>query len=250
VTRWYRAPELMLSADGCYTPAIDTWSVGCVLAELLGRSPLFAGKDFMETLRLQIDVLGSRPPEELEYIRSDQALQFLASLPHRAPVPWKTLFPEASDKCLDLLDGLLQFHPTKRLTVEAAIGHAYFDSVRAQYSAPDPVLPVGPGAFEFSFEDAALTAGDYKRLIVEEAASFRAEKALARRLRAEKDKAAGVNVAAPTGASASSDDADMGAGGARAEILPKGDQGVKGALGGQPQPAAGLRSAAPAPGRR
>jgi serine/threonine protein kinase len=46
VTRWYRAPELMLSADGVYTPAIDVWSVGCILAELLGRGPIFAGADF------------------------------------------------------------------------------------------------------------------------------------------------------------------------------------------------------------
>ena len=53
-TRWYRAPELMLSADGNYTTAIDMWSVGCIFAELLGRSPLFAGKDFMETIKMQV----------------------------------------------------------------------------------------------------------------------------------------------------------------------------------------------------
>ena len=58
VTRWYRAPELMLSADGNYTTAIDMWSVGCVFAELLGRSPLFAGKDFMETIKMQVRVGG------------------------------------------------------------------------------------------------------------------------------------------------------------------------------------------------
>lgn len=191
VTRWYRAPELMLSADGNYTPAIDIWSCGCILAELLGRNPLFAGKDFMETLKLQIDVLGTRPADELEYIRSDQALQFLSSLPQRAMVPWKTLFPEASDKCLDLLHGLLQFHPSKRLTVDEALAHPYFDSVRGQYSTPDPVLPTGAGAFEFSFEGADLSNSDFRRLIVEEAASFRAEKALAKRLRQEKERLAG-----------------------------------------------------------
>lgn len=54
VTRWYRAPELMLSADGNYTVAIDMWSVGCIFAELLGRTPLFAGKDFMETITMQV----------------------------------------------------------------------------------------------------------------------------------------------------------------------------------------------------
>ena len=35
-TRWYRAPEIMLSHQN-YTTAIDLWSVGCILAELLGR---------------------------------------------------------------------------------------------------------------------------------------------------------------------------------------------------------------------
>lgn len=141
VTRWYRAPELMLSADGSYTAAIDVWSVGCIFAELLGRNPLFAGKDFMETLRMQIDVLGTRPADELTYIRSDQALQFLASLPHKKPVEWSTLFPEASEKALDLLNRLLQFHPSKRITVEAALAHPYFDSVRSQYTDPEPELP-------------------------------------------------------------------------------------------------------------
>jgi mitogen-activated protein kinase 1/3 len=43
-TRWYRAPELMLTFKD-YTKAIDVWSVGCILAELLSRKPLFPGKD-------------------------------------------------------------------------------------------------------------------------------------------------------------------------------------------------------------
>ena len=43
VTRWYRPPELMLSPDGKYTAAVDMWSVGCIYAELLGRTPLFPG---------------------------------------------------------------------------------------------------------------------------------------------------------------------------------------------------------------
>jgi serine/threonine protein kinase len=33
VTRWYRAPELILMQD--YTSAVDLWSVGCIFAELL-----------------------------------------------------------------------------------------------------------------------------------------------------------------------------------------------------------------------
>lgn len=201
----------MLSADGHYTPAIDIWSVGCILAELLGRGPLFAGKDFMETIKMQIDVLGTRPDDELTYIRSQQALDFLNSIPKRATVPWKTLYADASDKVLDLLDQMLQFSAAKRISICAcrfrrgvevraassrsartrslprpaanALAHPFFDSVRNQYTFEDPALPTGAGGFEFSFESAQLTAADFRRLIVEEAASFRAERALARRLR-------------------------------------------------------------------
>lgn len=54
VTRWYRAPELIL-LEKDYGPAIDMWSAGCIFAELLGmmkesastyleRKPLFPGK--------------------------------------------------------------------------------------------------------------------------------------------------------------------------------------------------------------
>ena len=53
VTRWYRAPEVILSAD-YYSYSVDIWSVGCIMAELLGmmksnfanfteRKPLFPG---------------------------------------------------------------------------------------------------------------------------------------------------------------------------------------------------------------
>ena len=42
-TRWYRAPEIMLNSKG-YSKAIDIWSVGCILAEMLSNRPLFPGK--------------------------------------------------------------------------------------------------------------------------------------------------------------------------------------------------------------
>jgi len=58
-TRWYRAPEVMLSnrryttASKLLTPTqemsaddtVDVWSIGCILAELLGGKPIFKGKE-------------------------------------------------------------------------------------------------------------------------------------------------------------------------------------------------------------
>lgn len=56
VTRWYRAPELLLNCSE-YTAAIDVWSVGCILMEIIRREPLFPGKDYVQQLALITEVL-------------------------------------------------------------------------------------------------------------------------------------------------------------------------------------------------
>lgn len=55
VTRWYRAPELLLNCSE-YTQAIDMWSVGCIFGEIVTREPLFPGKDYVHQLRLITEV--------------------------------------------------------------------------------------------------------------------------------------------------------------------------------------------------
>jgi mitogen-activated protein kinase 1/3 len=47
VTRWYRAPEVILNASE-YDHAIDIWSIGCIFSELLGRAPLLPGDDYLD----------------------------------------------------------------------------------------------------------------------------------------------------------------------------------------------------------
>lgn len=43
VTLWYRAPEVLLGSK-VYSPAIDMWSVGCIMYELAHRKALFQGE--------------------------------------------------------------------------------------------------------------------------------------------------------------------------------------------------------------
>ena len=50
VTRWYRAPELLVENQS-YTTAIDVWAVGCIFAEMLGRKALFPGRDYLHQAR-------------------------------------------------------------------------------------------------------------------------------------------------------------------------------------------------------
>jgi hypothetical protein len=56
------------------------WSAGCILSELLGRKPLFPGKNFVHQLTLIFDVLGAPPPSAVQHITNAQAVKFLQSV--------------------------------------------------------------------------------------------------------------------------------------------------------------------------
>lgn len=71
-TRWYRAPEIMLCWRE-YTRAVDMWSVGCILAEIVGRRPLFPGTDFLHQLQLVTDVIGTPSHSDIEAIKNENA---------------------------------------------------------------------------------------------------------------------------------------------------------------------------------
>jgi tRNA A-37 threonylcarbamoyl transferase component Bud32 len=51
VTRWYRAPEIMLACHE-YSKPIDVWSIGCIFAELILRKPYFPGNDYIDQVRI------------------------------------------------------------------------------------------------------------------------------------------------------------------------------------------------------
>ena len=56
-------------------------SVGCILAELLQRKPLFPGKDYIDQLKLIIKTLGSPSDTDLSFINSQKAQQYIKALP-------------------------------------------------------------------------------------------------------------------------------------------------------------------------
>jgi serine/threonine protein kinase len=145
VTRWYRAPEVLLSG-GRYTGSIDVWSVGCILGELLLRRPLFPGENYLHQLQLVTDTLGSPSEEDLEFVRAPAARAFMQKLPQTGGVPFSELFPHVRGPCLDLLRRMLTFDPSKRISVEEALAHPFFTRVRAarravsEDGAPPPAV--------------------------------------------------------------------------------------------------------------
>jgi cyclin-dependent kinase 7 len=62
-SRWYRPPELLF---GCryYSTAVDIWSVGCIFAELMLRTPYLPGESDMDQLKTIFRALGTPTEEE------------------------------------------------------------------------------------------------------------------------------------------------------------------------------------------
>ncbi|KAH6755221.1 MAP kinase 7 [Perilla frutescens var. hirtella] len=128
VTRWYRAPELLLSCDN-YGTSIDIWSVGCILAEILGRKPIFPGTDSLSQLRLIISVLGSQAEADLKFIDNAKARKYVKSIEFPGRVHFSSLYPHADPLAIDLLERMLVFDPSKRITVAEALCHPYIASL-------------------------------------------------------------------------------------------------------------------------
>lgn len=168
-TRWYRAPEIMLSWKE-YTKAIDVWSVGCIFAELLGRKALFPGKDYIHQLNLITDVIGTPDAEDVDSIESEKARRYISSLPFKPPIPPQRIYPNANPVAVDLLQRMLTFSPTKRITVEDALTQPYLASLH------DPSdEPLAHAEFSFEFERMALNKQVLHELVTKEMLAFHPE---------------------------------------------------------------------------
>merc|ERR1711937_689248 len=91
VTRWYRAPEVVLLASG-YTKAIDVWAVGCILCELIGKRPVFRGHDHLDQIKKIISVIGTPSDRELGWLPPppDPARTFLKKCPQTEGMRWSS----------------------------------------------------------------------------------------------------------------------------------------------------------------
>lgn len=165
-TRWYRAPEIMLTFQH-YTKAIDMWSVGCILAEMIGGIPLFPGKDYCDQLSLILEVIGTPSQEDYYEIKSRRARQYIQGLPFFPKKRFQDLYPRANPLALDLLSKLLEFNQANRISVEDALDHPYLEAYHDPQDEPTaPELPSDFFDFETNCKD--VTADQMRRLVFEE----------------------------------------------------------------------------------
>ncbi|CAF1921651.1 hypothetical protein YC2023_020679 [Brassica napus] len=134
ITQWYRPPELLLGAKQ-YSTAVDMWSIGCIMAELLSQKPLFPGKTELDQLQKIFAVLGT--PNESIWPGFSSLPNAKAKFPTQSYNLLRKKFPAISfvggqilsERGFDLLNGLLTLDPEKRLTVEEALNHSWFQEV-------------------------------------------------------------------------------------------------------------------------
>ncbi|XAR64475.1 Dual-specificity kinase [Bertholletia excelsa] len=141
-TRHYRAPEVILGLGWSYP--CDIWSVGCILVELCSGEALFQTHENLEHLAMMERVLGPIPQHMLKridrhaekYVRrgrldwpegatSRESIKAVMKLPRLQNLVMQHVDHSAGD-LIDLLQGLLKYDPSIRMTAHEALRHPFF----------------------------------------------------------------------------------------------------------------------------
>lgn len=161
VSEWYRAPELLFGST-IYGPEIDVWSAGCILGEMCRGSPLFAGDSDVDQLHKIFSVLGTPTKEQCPSLmqNSSFSLNEHDNTINNIILPMNiiTVYQEGSTKktdfksdnitftmypkrdltkylettdlnLIDLIQKMLVYEPDKRITLQEAMNHPYFDTM-------------------------------------------------------------------------------------------------------------------------
>ena len=135
ITLWYRPPELLL---GCieYTPKIDIWSVGCIVAEMFRRTGFLRGANEATQLDLIFRTCGHPTKEKWPKIGEQCRLwrQFKPKagekvFPDRLGEALRSQLPHPkwmTDKAVDLISRMMELNPETRWSAEQALDADYF----------------------------------------------------------------------------------------------------------------------------
>ncbi|KAH1516702.1 negative regulator of the PHO system [Aspergillus fumigatus] len=129
VTLWYRPPDVLLGSRS-YNTSIDTWSAGCVVAEMFTGRPLFPGTTNDDQLLKIFRIMGT--PSEQTWPGVSQLAEFKPNFPVYPPQDLRLLIPPLHPLGADLLGRLLQMRPELRISAADALCHPLFDGLVSQ----------------------------------------------------------------------------------------------------------------------
>ncbi|KAJ3671581.1 hypothetical protein LUZ60_007660 [Juncus effusus] len=123
VTLWYRPPELLLGATE-YGVAVDLWSTGCILGELLAGKPIMPGRTEVEQLHKIFKLCGSPSEDYWKKTKLSHATVFKPQSYYKRC--FADTFKDFPQSALSLLDSLLAIEPEDRGTVASALQSDFF----------------------------------------------------------------------------------------------------------------------------
>ena len=124
VTLWYRPPDVLFGAK-LYSTTIDTWSAGCIFAEISNAGiPLFPGNDVDDQLKRIFKILGT--PTEQTWPGVSKLPDYKIFPPYPPNANWNILTPKLGAKGQDLLQHLIVCNPKHRYSADMALKHKYF----------------------------------------------------------------------------------------------------------------------------
>mmetsp|Transcript_115734 Transcript_115734/g.323668 ORF Transcript_115734/g.323668 Transcript_115734/m.323668 type:complete len:455 (-) Transcript_115734:3-1367(-) len=182
VTRWYRAPELMLLAAGLgYFEAVDLWSVGCIHAEILRRKVLFRGEHQVDMLRRIAIILDFSRERDLAWLPTEgsakrevlkmvDALQLDDVVAQSQGGGLEKQVPNASPECLEFMRELLTFDPHTRITAPAALSHKYLVQMSDAGAETD-----APQQFAWDFDNYEPTRAAIQERVLAECVAMHPE---------------------------------------------------------------------------
>lgn len=162
-SRYYRAPELIVGYQ-YYTSAVDIWSYGCVIAEMILGMPLFPGetsvKQFVEIVR----ILGAPTHEDFEALNPSLKETKFRDV---KPFPLSKVFKSRGQAdVVDLLSKILVYIPSKRLSAIEICAHPFFNPLREEGATQLNGEPLPKSLFEFTQEEQQAAGPELmKRLI-------------------------------------------------------------------------------------
>ncbi|XP_053742349.1 mitogen-activated protein kinase 12 [Synchiropus splendidus] len=166
VTRWYRAPEVILSWMH-YSQTVDIWSVGCIMAEMLQGKPLFKGTDHLDQLTEIMKVTGTPSPDFITKLQSDDAKTYVKGLRKVEKKDLHKLFSSTNPQAVSVLERMLLLDPDSRVTAAEALTLPYFSEFR------DPEEETEAQPYDHSLDNADLTLEQWKRHTFTEILTFK-----------------------------------------------------------------------------